>query len=76
MSSAFELLQGATVFTKLDLCNAYHLVQIREGDEWAFNTSTGHFELISVVFGWEIGLSLLFYLIFHREFPLLSLQNK
>ncbi len=31
MSSAFELLQGAQVFTKLDLRNAYHLVRIREG---------------------------------------------
>lgn len=40
MSSAFELLQGARFFTKLDLCNAYHLVRIKEGDEWktAFNT--------------------------------------
>ncbi|KAK3516092.1 hypothetical protein QTP70_005433 [Hemibagrus guttatus] len=33
MSSAFELLQGATVFTKLDLQNAYHLIRIRVGDE-------------------------------------------
>ncbi|KAK5933649.1 hypothetical protein CgunFtcFv8_014112 [Champsocephalus gunnari] len=41
MSSAFELLQGATIFTKLELHNAYHLVCIREGDEWktAFNTT-------------------------------------
>ena len=31
ISSAFELLQGASVFTKLDLQNAYHLVRIREG---------------------------------------------
>ncbi len=40
MSSAFEILQGAKVFTKLDLRNAYHLVRIKEGDEWktAFNT--------------------------------------
>ncbi len=34
MSSAFEILQGAKVFTKLDLRNAYHLVRIKEGDEW------------------------------------------
>lgn len=40
ISSAFEPLQGATVFTKLDL------VCIKEGDEWktAFNTLLGHFE--------------------------------
>ena len=33
LSSTFEPLSHATVFTKLDLCNAYHLVRIREGDE-------------------------------------------
>ncbi len=40
MSIAFELLQGAAIFTKLDLRNAYHLVRISAGDEWktAFNT--------------------------------------
>ena len=27
LSSAFEMLQGATVFSKLDLRNAYHLVR-------------------------------------------------
>lgn len=33
INSAFEPLQGATVFTKLDLCNTYHLVCIRKGDK-------------------------------------------
>ncbi len=53
MSSAFELLQGAQVFTKLDLRNAYHLVCIREGDEWktAFNTPSGHYEYLVLPFG-------------------------
>ena len=53
MSTAFKLVQGATVFTKLDLCNSYHLVRIREGDEWntAFNTPTGHREYLVMPFG-------------------------
>lgn len=48
----FESLQGATLFTKLDLRNAYHLVRIREGYEWktAFKTQLGHFEYLVMAF--------------------------
>lgn len=53
MSSAFEILQWARIFTKLDLRNAYHLVCIKEGDErkMAFNTPLGHFEYRVLLFG-------------------------
>ncbi len=53
MSSAFEILQGAKIFTELDLRNAYHLVRYKEGDEWktAFNTPVGHFEYRVLPFG-------------------------
>ena len=53
ISSAFELLQGSTIFSKLDLRNAYHLVRkVKEGDEWktAFNTPTGY-EYLVMPFG-------------------------
>ncbi|KAK3555415.1 hypothetical protein QTP86_016136 [Hemibagrus guttatus] len=48
MATAFELMQGVSIFIKLDLCNAYHLVRIRQGDEWktAFNTPTGLYEYL------------------------------
>ena len=50
---SFEPLCHARVFTKLDLRNAYHLVCIREGNEWktAFNTPLGHFEYLVMPFG-------------------------
>ena len=53
LTSTFEPLTHATVFTKLDLCNVYHLIHIREGDEWktGFNTHLGHFEYLIMPFG-------------------------
>ncbi len=53
MSSAFELLQKAKIFSKLDLRSAYNLVRIKEGDEWktALSTTTGHWEYQVMPFG-------------------------
>jgi hypothetical protein len=46
ISEMLERLGGAWIFTKLDLQNTYHLVRIKEGDEYktAFRIRYGQFE--------------------------------
>ena len=46
MTELRETLAGATVFTKLDLKDGYHVIRIRKGDEWetAFRTRYSHYE--------------------------------
>lgn len=53
IDSIHEQLQSATIFSKLDLRNTYHLVQIKEEDEWktTFRTPLGHFEYLVMPFG-------------------------
>uniref|UniRef100_A0A3P9IHF7 Reverse transcriptase n=1 Tax=Oryzias latipes TaxID=8090 RepID=A0A3P9IHF7_ORYLA len=53
ISSVFDSIQEARIFTKLDLRNAYHLVRVKEGDEWktAFSTPLGHYEYLVMPFG-------------------------
>uniref|UniRef100_A0A8C5P6V7 Gypsy retrotransposon integrase-like protein 1 n=1 Tax=Leptobrachium leishanense TaxID=445787 RepID=A0A8C5P6V7_9ANUR len=53
ISELIERLQGATVYTKIDLKGAYNLVRVRQGDEWktAFRSRYGHFEYMVMPFG-------------------------
>lgn len=48
-----DRVRGCTVFSVIDLKNAFNLIRIREGDEWktAFRTHLGLFEYLVMPFG-------------------------
>ena len=48
-----DRVQGCTVFTVLDLKNAFNLIRIKDGDEWktAFRTPLGLYEYLVMPFG-------------------------
>jgi hypothetical protein len=48
-----DRVNGAKVFSKIDLKEAYHQIRIHEGDEWktAFRSRYGHFEYLVIPFG-------------------------
>jgi len=53
MSELRDRVAGATIFTKLDLKDCYHLILIKKGDEWktAFRTRYGQYKYKVMPFG-------------------------
>jgi hypothetical protein len=53
MNESRDRVQGAKLFSKIDLTAGYNLIKIRASDEWkiAFRTRDGYYEYVVMLFG-------------------------